>query len=201
MLDDVLANGHEDIVSWQPHGKAFRVHKPQEFATLIMPRYFKQTQYKSFQRQLYIYGFMRITGKRMRDNGSYYHEQVIRGQKKLSLRMLRHKPNESRVDYKFGADPDFYADIRDEEHNHKTSSRNIQTLETLRTLDWVHEAQNIISSHPQPKTPQIPKAYPAKSDYGCYDIPESQLIEPFGDGDELFFEGKRFFFASEAVMI
>ena len=48
MLDDVASNhaNEEDIVSWQPHGKAFRVHKPKEFAKSIMPRYFKQTQYK-----------------------------------------------------------------------------------------------------------------------------------------------------------
>jgi hypothetical protein len=112
MLKDAAANGHEDIISWQPHGKAFRVHKPPEFAKRIMACYFKQTQYKSFQRQLHIYGFRRITGKRMLDNGAYYHEQFIRGQKHDSLRMIRQKIKGNKRDASDShshSNPDFYA--------------------------------------------------------------------------------------------
>jgi hypothetical protein len=113
MLKDASANGHEDIISWQPHGKAFRVHKPPEFAARVMACYFKQTQYKSFQRQLHIYGFRRITGKRMLDNGAYYHEQFIRGQKHDSLRMIRQKIKGNKKKEAFHShshsNPDFYA--------------------------------------------------------------------------------------------
>jgi hypothetical protein len=112
MLEGVAANGHEDVISWQPHGKAFRVHKPPEFATRVMACYFKQTQYKSFQRQLHIYGFRRITGKGMLDNGAYYHEQFIRGQKHGSLRMIRDKikcNKKELSDWHSHSDPDFYA--------------------------------------------------------------------------------------------
>jgi hypothetical protein len=57
MLDEMATLKFESIISWQPHGTAFRVHQPDEFARIVMPRYFQQTKYKSFQRQLHIYGF------------------------------------------------------------------------------------------------------------------------------------------------
>lgn len=50
MLDAVVENGHEHIVSWQPHGRCFVVHKPKEFIELL-PHYFKLSKLASFQRQ------------------------------------------------------------------------------------------------------------------------------------------------------
>jgi HSF-type DNA-binding len=89
ILTNVANNGTDDIVSWQPHGKAFRVHKSKEFSETIMPTFFRQTRYKSFQRQLHIYGFHRIlTGT---DKGSYWHPMFIRGMESFSLRMTRCK--------------------------------------------------------------------------------------------------------------
>jgi hypothetical protein len=53
LLEDVEKEGSKrDIVSWLPDGKAFKVHKPIEFCKTIMKRYFKQSQYKSFTRQV-----------------------------------------------------------------------------------------------------------------------------------------------------
>jgi hypothetical protein len=86
MLEEMATVGEESIVSWQPHGRAFRVHLPDVFARNVMPRYFKkQTKYKSFLRQLHIYGFHRIC-KGM-DRGAYYHDMFIRNKKSMSLRM------------------------------------------------------------------------------------------------------------------
>jgi hypothetical protein len=92
MLDDAVTQRYEPIVSWLPHGKAFRVHQPKEFADMIMPRYFKQSKYKSFQRQLYIYGYRRINSKSLADFGAYYHEMFVRGEKDSSLMMQRQSP-------------------------------------------------------------------------------------------------------------
>jgi HSF-type DNA-binding len=66
-----------DIVSWLPHGKAFRVHKPNQFVAIILPRYFRQTVFPSFQRQLALYGFRRIPYGM--DRAAYYHEFFIKG--------------------------------------------------------------------------------------------------------------------------
>jgi hypothetical protein len=39
MLKGVEQEGLEHIVSWQPHGRCFMVHRPKEFVEDIMPRY------------------------------------------------------------------------------------------------------------------------------------------------------------------
>lgn len=48
MLNATQAAGMEDIVSWQPHGRCFVVHKPKEFVELL-PEYFKLSKLPSFQ--------------------------------------------------------------------------------------------------------------------------------------------------------
>lgn len=51
MLTGADAEGYADIVSWLPDSNAFRVHQPKAFVEKVMPRYFHQTRYTSFQRQ------------------------------------------------------------------------------------------------------------------------------------------------------
>ena len=46
-----------------------------------MPKFFKQTKLTSFQRQLNLYGFKRIS--KGPDNGGYYHPMFLRGQPHL----------------------------------------------------------------------------------------------------------------------
>jgi HSF-type DNA-binding len=57
LLEDVETNGSASIVSWRPSGTAFKVEKRDEFVNDILPRYFKQTKFKSFVRQLNLWGF------------------------------------------------------------------------------------------------------------------------------------------------
>jgi hypothetical protein len=52
LLEDVEADSNQHIVAWIPTGKAFKVHKPTEFCEKIMTTYFRQTQFKSFTRQV-----------------------------------------------------------------------------------------------------------------------------------------------------
>jgi hypothetical protein len=87
MLEDAAKQGFEDIVSWQPGNNSFKVLKPKLFAATIMQRHFKQTQYKSFQRQLNIYGFQRIHyGPNM---GGYMHSCFIKGHPELCPSVTR----------------------------------------------------------------------------------------------------------------
>jgi hypothetical protein len=84
---------------------AFRVHQTKEFTETVMPRYFHQTQYKSFQRQLHIYGFRRIsTGL---DKGSYYHPMFVKGKETFSLRMIRCKIK-GPLNHTLVEEPNFY---------------------------------------------------------------------------------------------
>ena len=78
-----------NIVSWLPHGRAFIVHKPKLFTQDIMPLFFRQSKLTSFQRQLNLYGFRRIT--QGQDAGAYYHELFLRGRPQLCMRMMRQK--------------------------------------------------------------------------------------------------------------
>jgi hypothetical protein len=89
MLGAAAREGFENIVSWQPCGLAFKVHDTLSFTELILPRHFNQTQYKSFQRQLNIYGFRRlILGSK---KGAYTHELLIRGKPEVCRFMVRTK--------------------------------------------------------------------------------------------------------------
>jgi len=60
MLEVSERLGFEDVVSWQPGGKSFKVLDADRFARDVMQDYFNQTKYKSFQRQLNLYGFKRV---------------------------------------------------------------------------------------------------------------------------------------------
>jgi hypothetical protein len=88
-LEAVEREGLSHIISWQPHGRAFTVHQPKLFVELILTRFFGQTKYASFQRQLNIYGFNRfLHGK---DKGAYYHLCFVRGRRSLVRNMVRMK--------------------------------------------------------------------------------------------------------------
>lgn len=75
-----------------PHGRAFAIHHVERFCREIMPRYFKQSRLSSFQRQLNIYGFSRITTPEQ-DSGeppcAYYHELFLKGRPALTIHMRR----------------------------------------------------------------------------------------------------------------
>jgi hypothetical protein len=66
------------------------VHNPKLFVDHVMPHYFSQSKLTSFQRQLNLYGFQRLT-KEGRDSGGYYHELFLRGKPFLCKQMTRTK--------------------------------------------------------------------------------------------------------------
>jgi HSF-type DNA-binding len=68
ILERVDKEGFGHVVSWQPHGRCFVVHNTELFKELL-PRYFTLSKIASFQRQLNLYGFMRLT--RGNDKGGY----------------------------------------------------------------------------------------------------------------------------------
>jgi hypothetical protein len=51
MLELAEDEEFEGIVSWLPGGKSFKVHDAKSFVQNIMPNFFQQSKYKSFQRQ------------------------------------------------------------------------------------------------------------------------------------------------------
>jgi hypothetical protein len=59
LLDDVHAEGKEDIVSWDVDGRSFTVHKTKDFCDRIMVKYFRQSKLASFTRQVCVFVCMR----------------------------------------------------------------------------------------------------------------------------------------------
>ena len=90
MLNTCAMDGKESLVSWVPHGKAFKVHDVPLFVSEILPLFFKQTKYKSFQRQLNLWGFRRI--QKGPEKGAYHHKQFLRDQPDLCCHLSRQRP-------------------------------------------------------------------------------------------------------------
>lgn len=38
VLDQVVQDGYDDVISWQPHGRAFAIHQPKVFTEHVMPK-------------------------------------------------------------------------------------------------------------------------------------------------------------------
>jgi HSF-type DNA-binding len=89
MIEDAERDGMGDVVSFLPHGKAFSIHKPRQFISDVMPKFFSTNRMSSFQRQLNLYGFRRITDGV--DKGAYFHELFSKGQKNLCKQIKRKK--------------------------------------------------------------------------------------------------------------
>ena len=79
----------ETAIAWQHHGRAFKINDKERMANEILPTYFnyERGQFASFQRQLNIYEFMRITGGP--DTGTYYHPLFLRSRSELCELMHR----------------------------------------------------------------------------------------------------------------
>jgi hypothetical protein len=112
MLVEMEELGNDDIMSFFAHGRAFGIHDPERFVSEVMPNYFKQSRLSSFQRQLNLYGFTRLTSAP--DTGGYYHELFLRGRPALSSHMRRVgvPQGEDRRKLKTGikkVEPDFYS--------------------------------------------------------------------------------------------
>ncbi|GFH53207.1 hypothetical protein CTEN210_09683 [Chaetoceros tenuissimus] len=78
------------IISWHPDGSScFRVHNKKAFTRDIQPRYFKQSKYTSFRRQLNLWEFQRINdGDR---KGYYAHPSFVRQDRSRCYEMKRVK--------------------------------------------------------------------------------------------------------------
>ncbi|GKZ00975.1 hypothetical protein MPSEU_001049000 [Mayamaea pseudoterrestris] len=87
MLLDVQDNDQTDIVSFLSHGRAFSVHDMDRFVSEVLPKYFKQSKWNSFARQLSLYGFIRIANGP--DAGGYWHELFLQSRPSLCLHMRR----------------------------------------------------------------------------------------------------------------
>ncbi|XP_022133324.1 heat shock factor protein HSF24 [Momordica charantia] len=84
-LVDDPATDH--VVSWNQTGSTFVVWKTADFATDLLPKYFKHNNFSSFVRQLNTYGFRKIVP----DKWEFANDNFRRGQKDLLSKIRRRK--------------------------------------------------------------------------------------------------------------
>lgn len=89
------------IISWHPNGKSFQVHDRKAFEKVIQKKYFNQSKFASFCRQLNLWGFERIppdhaaTGDEQDSSesllygGSFFHPLFQRHDRRLCCTMSR----------------------------------------------------------------------------------------------------------------
>ena len=78
---------HSSIMSWQNNGRAFAIHDQSLFEAIVMPLHFKTSKWKSFQKQLNVYDFQKVTGQRR----VYNHQYFVKDEPVLMTLMKREK--------------------------------------------------------------------------------------------------------------
>ncbi|KAG7351651.1 HSF-type DNA-binding protein [Nitzschia inconspicua] len=87
LLEEVEESGQKHIIGWNSDGRHFTVFQPKVFAETWMVRYFNQSKYKSFQRQLNLYNFYRESSGKIK--GIYSHKLFVRGNMALASQIRR----------------------------------------------------------------------------------------------------------------
>jgi HSF-type DNA-binding len=76
MLDQAAGQGLSHVIAWQPHGRCFVVRDRGAFATILPSLMPGLTQWKSFQRNLRVWGFKQLTYGP--DIDGYFHQHFLR---------------------------------------------------------------------------------------------------------------------------
>uniref|UniRef100_A0A6V2VRS5 HSF-type DNA-binding domain-containing protein n=1 Tax=Heterosigma akashiwo TaxID=2829 RepID=A0A6V2VRS5_HETAK len=91
-LYQILLTESKDVICWNEPGTAFFIKDMDRFSQEVLMKYFRHNNYSSFQRQMNLYGFKKIS--RGPFAGANMHQQFLRGRPDL-LVMVKRKPRSS----------------------------------------------------------------------------------------------------------
>lgn len=174
MLHDLEEDELDHIITWQPHGRCFVVHKSAEFVRLLA-RYFKLSKLASFQRQLNLYGFRRLThGK---DRGGYYHELFLRSRPFLAQNIHRIKIKGTRVRARSNPtqEPNFYS--MPFVGTHSSAPMTISTPIPLPTHPTEY-LPNPTTPMPMLSVPTLVASWPPATQHTFQQLQSSYSLEP-----------------------
>ena len=163
MMSFVEREGLESIISWVRNGRALMVHNPEKLVELL-PLFFSQTKYRSFQRQLNMWHFERVLDGP--DKGAFIHPYFIKGNKPLCAYMSRHGLNMPL--------PKHLVKLLQNEHSWTNNMSNGESSMDKSSDDLLQSALSL----------------PDCED-GEHDVPHGSDLK---DGDISVFEGRKFYF-------
>mmetsp|Transcript_23537 Transcript_23537/g.67419 ORF Transcript_23537/g.67419 Transcript_23537/m.67419 type:complete len:316 (-) Transcript_23537:159-1106(-) len=192
MLEDAEAQGFDDIVSWNAEGNGFVVHNKERFTKEIISKYFKQSRYKSFQRQLSLYGFDRAQSKGMRS-----HPKLLRGQKNLCRQMkpVGYKPRgrESKKSH-FPSSVSVVSNKDEALTGYTSSGSQGDTTFVKQRLPSVVSSDSIYRTHPISPCPDRSEEYDHQFVSSSTIRPRSSITERLVTTDsKVVFEGMPFY--------
>jgi HSF-type DNA-binding len=106
----ISAGTSTTCIRWLRHGRAFKIFDKQRLVNDVLPHFFQgQNEFGSFQRQLNLYGFLRMTAQGP-DQHAYYHEYFLRNRPHLCVLMTRSRiaAHSKRRSYDSTSEPNFH---------------------------------------------------------------------------------------------
>jgi hypothetical protein len=183
MMAYVEQGGLESVISWVLNGRAFILHNPEKLVE-ILPKFFAQTMYRSFRRQLNMWHFERILDGPNR--GAFLHPYFVRGNKSLCSDMSRHvflqpQATDSVDSHVTKQKSSVHIDMKNEAQRSKTNA-----------LNWINSLKRTIAqTNTEPDKRQCILRNTTKASSQA-ESPET--TEDFEDGDLVSFAGRKFFF-------